>query len=195
MLTKILKAITVIVIGGSIVPSLEVRAQDAALKTNLFYDATATVSLGLEFSLAPGWTMDVLGNLNAWEFREGRKWKHVLVQPEARYWFGGTFSGYFFGMHVHGGTFNVGNVRTPMGLFGDPGPRQHEGWFYGTGISFGRQWVLSDRWNLELSVGAGYVGSDYRIYECIECGSFLGRAHDDYFGITKATLSLVLIIF
>ena len=44
---------------------LPAKAQDVALKTNLAYDATASVNLGLEFAMSRKWTMDVSGNLNA----------------------------------------------------------------------------------------------------------------------------------
>ena len=47
-----------------------------------FYDATATINLGAEIALAPKWTIDVSGNYNAWDWRDNRKWKHFLVQPE-----------------------------------------------------------------------------------------------------------------
>ena len=40
----------------------EARSQEVAIKSNLLYDATATVNLGLEFRLAPKWTLDVSGN-------------------------------------------------------------------------------------------------------------------------------------
>lgn len=47
-----------------------------ALKTNVLYDATATVNAGVEFSVAPKWTMDISGNYNSWNFSDNRKWKH-----------------------------------------------------------------------------------------------------------------------
>lgn len=62
-------------------------AQKAAIKTNLLYDATTTFNLGAEFALSPKWTLDVSGNYNPWTFSNNKKWKHWLVQPEARYWF------------------------------------------------------------------------------------------------------------
>lgn len=52
------------------------RAQNVALKTNVLYDATATVNAGVEFSVAPKWTMDISGNHNGWNFSDNRKWKH-----------------------------------------------------------------------------------------------------------------------
>ena len=61
-------------------------AQNWNIKTNLLYDATATINLGLERSFAPKWSVDLSGNLNAWSIND-HKWKHWMIQPEARYWF------------------------------------------------------------------------------------------------------------
>ena len=38
---------------------IESKAQKVALKSNLLYDATTTMNLGLEFGLARKWTLDV----------------------------------------------------------------------------------------------------------------------------------------
>lgn len=54
------------------------------LKTNILYDVGATVNLGAEVVVAPRWSFDLSGNLNAWDIN-GHKWKHRLVQPELRY--------------------------------------------------------------------------------------------------------------
>ena len=61
------------------------KAQTVAVKTNLVYDATATINAGLEVGLAPKWSLDLSGNLNAWSKDENTKWKYWMVQPEARY--------------------------------------------------------------------------------------------------------------
>ena len=44
--------------------------QNLALKTNILYDATTTVNAGIEFSLAPKWTMDISANYNGWDFSD-----------------------------------------------------------------------------------------------------------------------------
>ena len=75
-----------------------VKAQNAAIKTNLLYDATATVNAGIEFGLAKRWTLDLSGNYNGWDIN-GHKWKHWLVQPEFRYWFCDRFARHFLGFH------------------------------------------------------------------------------------------------
>ena len=46
---------------------IESKAQKIALKSNLLYDATTTMNLGLEFGLARKWTLDVPVNYNPWK--------------------------------------------------------------------------------------------------------------------------------
>ena len=60
--------------------------QNYGVKTNVLYDLTSTVNLGLEYRLADRWTFDISGNYNAWTLRENMKWKHWMVQPEFRFW-------------------------------------------------------------------------------------------------------------
>ena len=43
-----------------------ISAQKVALKTNLLYDATTTLNLGVEVNLARQWTLDLSGSLNPW---------------------------------------------------------------------------------------------------------------------------------
>lgn len=46
-----------------------------AVKTNLLYDATATVNLGAEVAVAPQWSVELSGNLNAWTLSGEKRWK------------------------------------------------------------------------------------------------------------------------
>ncbi len=85
-------------------------SQEIALKTNLLYDATMTVNLGVEAELSPKWSLDLSGNFNGWTLGHGRRWKHWLIQPEARYWLCEPFGGHFFGVHALGGQYNVGHL-------------------------------------------------------------------------------------
>jgi len=173
-------------------------AQKAALKTNLFYDATTTLNAGVEFGLSPKWTLDVSGNLNPWTFSGNKKWKHWLVQPEARYWFCDKFMGHFVGVHALGGQFNMGNWDTDFSFLGsDLGElKSHrvEGWMVGAGIAYGYAWALSRHWNLEGEIGVGYAYMRYDKYKCERCGVKVesDKTHH-YFGPTKAAVNLVYI--
>ena len=88
-------------------------AQKWAVKSNLLYDATATINLGVEAALGPRVTLDISGNYNPWEFGDAR-WKHWLIQPEVRYWLCESFNGHFFGLHAHYAEYmREGSISTP----------------------------------------------------------------------------------
>lgn len=167
------------------------KAQTVGIKTNLLYDATATVNLGAEVGLAPKWSLDVSADYNAWDFSKGRKWRHLMVQPEARYWFCERFNGHFIGLHAHWMKFNIGNVKMPFGLWKNTRDNRFEGDLYGAGFTYGYQWLLGKHWNLEAAVGVGYARVIYDRYTCKSCGRKLDSGKDNYFGPTKAALSLV----
>ena len=71
------------------------------IKTNLLYDATSTLNLGVEFRTGRRTSFDMSANWNPFSFSDNRKWKHLLIQPEFRYWTKETFSGHFLGLHAH----------------------------------------------------------------------------------------------
>ena len=56
------------------------------------------------------------------------------------------------------------------------------------------QWVVSPRWNLEFNLGAGYVYLTYDKYPCVKCGTKIGSGTNNYFGVTKAAISLIYLI-
>lgn len=175
-----------------------VPAQDVALKTNLLYDATATVNLGIEIGLAPKWTLDISGNLNAWTMSHDRTWKHWMAQPEARYWFCDRFAGHFLAIHAHGGQFNVGNLDNDFDFLGSDFSQlsdlRFEGWFVGGGIGYGYAWVLGKHWNIEAELGIGYAYCRFDEYICFDCGKKTAEDKDHhYFGLTKLALSLVYV--
>ena len=78
---------------------IESKAQKVALKSNLLYDATTTMNLGLEFGLARKWTLDVPVNYNPWKPDNGRRLRHWGIQPEVRYWFCERFRRTFIGVY------------------------------------------------------------------------------------------------
>lgn len=173
-------------------------AQKVALKTNVLYDATTTFNLGAEFCLSPKWTLDISGNYNPWTFSNNKKWKHWLVQPEARYWFCNKMQGHFIGFHALGGQYNLSNIDADFMFLGTDFAKlkdyRFEGWMIGTGIAYGYSWALSKHWNIEAEIGLGYVFSKYDQYECEKCGEKVedNKAHH-YVGPTKAALNLIYV--
>lgn len=178
--------------------SISLSAQDWAVKTNLLYDATATINLGVEKGLSSKWTIDLSANFNGWTFSDNKKWKHWLVQPELRYWPCERFNGHFVGAHLLGGVYNLSNIDMDFKLFGtDFGEldgNRFEGWMVGVGVAYGYHWMLSRRWSLEGVIGLGYVYSRADKYLCPRCGEQLeDNEPHHYLGPTKAALNLIYV--
>lgn len=169
-------------------------SQRFAIKNNLLYDATLTPNLGIEFGMGKKNTLDINANYNPFEFSNNKMYKHWLVQPELRLWICEKFNRTFFGIHAHGGEFNVSGVKLPFNIFPSLETYKYQGYFYGGGISVGYQWILGKRWNLEASVGGGYARVHYDKYYCKECSPLLESSIYNYWGLTKATLSIVYFI-
>lgn len=179
--------------GGSVV-----SAQTVAVKTNVLYDALLNVNAGAEIGLAPKWTFDLSGNFNGWTMSHNRRWKHWMVQPEARYWFCDRFGGHFVGVHAHGGQYNVGGLSNGMKFLGTDYSKlsdsRYQGWFIGAGVAYGYAWVLGRHWNLEGEIGAGYSYTRYDRFRCAGCGKKVesDKSHH-YVGPTKAAVNLVYV--
>jgi hypothetical protein len=174
--------------------SANVKAQDVAIKTNLLYDATATVNLGVEVGLAPKWTLDISGNINAWNVKEDARWRHWLAQPEARYWFCDRFSRHFIGFHAIGGQYNVGGIENNISFLGSDfsnlSEKRYQGWAAGAGIAYGYAFILGKHWNLELELGVGYAYMEYDVYDWKTDQKLQSDAHHNYVGITKLNVGL-----
>lgn len=171
-----------------------VFAQKMAIKNNLFYDATATPNLAVETALGRKTTLELGAGLNLFNFSDTKKAKHWLVQPELRWWMCDVFNGHFFGVHAHGAQFNVGGWDIPVGRLENFKDHRYQGYLYGGGISYGYQWLLSSRWNIELSLGGGFARIHYDKYPCATCGTKTDEGKYNYLGVTKSALSLIYII-
>lgn len=173
-----------------------VCAQDVAVKTNILSDVFLNINTSLEVGLAPRWTLDISGEVNAWTLSHDRRWKHWAVQPEARYWFCDRFAGHFIGAHLHGGQYNIGGIDTDFSLLGTDfstlKSTRCQGWFVGAGVAYGYAWILGRHWNIETEIGVGYSYTRYDRFRCAGCGKKVSenKPHN-YFGPTKVAVNLV----
>lgn len=177
--------------------AVDARAQKVNIKSNLLYDATGTINLGLEFGLGKKTSLEISGNLNPWIYNKqtNTKLQHLLVQPEFRWWTCERFAGHFLGLHGIWGNYNVGALDLPGGLTANTLAKyRYKGDIYGAGIAYGYQWAFRKRWALEAEIGVGYAYLSYDKYGCVSCGEYLGHRNVHYFGPTKAALSLIFFI-
>ncbi len=165
----------------SFISFLYSHGENVALKTNLLYDGLISPNLGVEVRLASQWTIDISGNYNPFELSHGRMWKHWLLQPEIRRRTSAEiFSGGFLAGHLFGGEFNYSF-----------GSRRRQGWAAGIGVGYGYTWRLGSRWGIEAEIAVGYARYTYKKYPCNSCGKVLASHDRNYFGPTKAALSVV----
>ncbi|PXV59435.1 carboxypeptidase family protein [Dysgonomonas alginatilytica] len=161
-----------------------------AQKTNLLYWATTTINFGAEVYLAKKWTAEASIGYNPWELSGRSSLRHWLVQPELRYWTCQSFEGHFFGLHGLYGKFNVGDIPLINALK----DYTYRGNMYGAGLSYGYHFPLKGKWGLELTLGLGYVHLDYDKYSCKDCLELEGSYKRNYWGPTKAGISLIYLL-
>ena len=179
-----------------LVPCSSAFAQRVGIKTNLFYGAyTFTPNLAVELGLSGRSTLDVGAGYNPWNLQgseeSNKKLVHLLGAIEYRYWLCEKFNGHFFGAHALGSQYNISEHELPL-LFGEGSKDfRYEGWAVGAGLAYGYHFLLGRSWNLEATLGIGYVYLQYDKYECPKCGGIVGSMRRDYFGPTKMGLSLI----
>lgn len=189
-------------LAGIVVPNAS--AQKIAVKSNLLDVAVGTLNLGMEFGLTPKWTLNVPLSVNPWRFGSGARYCHWGAQPEVRFWFskGSTrfsqnftrFNRAFVGGHLHFASYNFGNWPDWVVASDNMKQSRYQGYLFGGGISVGYSWILKRRWSIEVSTGLGYTRVHYEKYPCSECGSKLKESGKNYFGPTKASVSLLYMI-
>lgn len=186
----------IFILLGCAALSIPLASQNMGVKTNFLHWATGvTPNAGIEFGLNRKYTLEIGGGFNKFNlFKDNAKAYHWIVQPELRYWICETFNGHFFGLHALVSEFNVGGIDIPLGRLADLKDFRYEGYAYGAGLSWGYQWPIARRWNFEVNLGAGYAYLDYDKYPCVKCGSKLESTTENYFGVTKAAVSLIYLI-
>ena len=86
-------------------------SQQIAVKTNGLYWLTTTPNVGVEVALNNKFTFDLSAAYNPWTFKDDKKMKFWLIQPEARYWLCEKFEGHFVGVHLTGCSLPAGTWK------------------------------------------------------------------------------------
>jgi len=208
---------------ATVLLSINGYSQNFAIKSNILYDATTSINLGVEFALSDKLTLDISGSYNPWIFPQQevdsrgkpvREWegkfKHLMLQPELRWWLCEKFNRHFIGVHTHYANYNVGGLSFLPDGFGEHKTwnttdkvyeysdgiqnNRFEGWLAGGGVSYGYHWLLNSRFSLELTLGFGYTYLSYDKYRCEDCGEKITSSTMHYLGPTKAGISAVFML-
>ena len=159
------------------------RDRGMAIRTNLAYAASATPNIGLEIPIGERISVGFNAGLKPWprwfvwdwDKAVEKKWRHLLVAPEFRFWPYGVYDKLFVGTDLIYTHFNVGAVSFPFGLYPSVRNNRLQGDFFGMGVFAGWSWWLSDRWRLEAEAGVGAGYADAVKYQCAYCGAEVGN--------------------
>ena len=117
-----LKKISGLALCALLLTAVGAKAQVFALKTDVLNWAAASLNIEPEVRVGKKSTVGLAVSWNPWTVKEStknRKMKHLMVQPEYRWWPCEAFGGHFVGVHAFYSRFNAGNVDLPFGiLFG-----------------------------------------------------------------------------
>lgn len=136
----------VILVFFMILLPLSGYAQKIAVKTNALEWATISPNISAEFVVSHNMSLDLTASFNEWTPYANSKFDHLRIQPELRYWFQRPMAQHFLGftlMYIDYDLMRKGVC--------------HDGQAVGGGFTYGYDFVLSKRWNLELTAGIGTV--------------------------------------
>ncbi|MDE5842766.1 MAG: DUF3575 domain-containing protein [Muribaculaceae bacterium] len=156
--------------------------QRFALKTNLLYDAILMPNIEFEWLINKKWSVSLEGDVAWWKFSFERIYRLAVISPEVRYHIRpkSDWRGMYVGLFAGGGLYQLEN--------GGPGYRGEGGM---AGVSFGYMWPIGKYLSLDAEIGAGYMGTRYKVYENRDSHKLYMRTKTlNYFGPLKLKLSI-----
>lgn len=170
----------------------DMMAQQVTISNNLLYDAWLTPNLRMGVRLAPHWSMGVTAGYRPWptDDHKSKKWKHLLVSPDLRYWTDSVNVHHFFGVNLIYSHYNVADVKFPFGLYKSVRNERRQGDLGALGVYYGYSWPLGRHWNIEALIGVAVGYTKYNRYECGECGTKIGE-DKKWFAMPQAALNIV----
>ena len=164
-----------------------------ALRTNLLYDAGLIPTIGAEFDLGKLWSIGFDYN-GTWFYSVSRHryWQTIGGYLTLRRYLkadeeGRPFMGHHFGVYGQLLTFDI--------EFGDKGWQgAYPNW--GGGIEYGYSAWLSNRLNIDFSIGVGYLRLKYKEYDPDgDSFKWRGTYRRNWWGPTKAEVSLKWLLY
>lgn len=160
-------------------------------RTNLLFDAALVPNVGAEFHIKDGWTIGAT-YMHAW-------W---AVDPSKFYW--RTYGGELYGRKY----FGAKAAEKPLtghhaGIYAQiltydfeaGGPGQMSYLTYGAGLEYGYTLPVARKFNIDFSIGLGYLGGKYMDYTPIDDHYvWLKTSKRNLIGPTKAEVTLVWLI-
>lgn len=162
-----------------------------AIKTNLLGWVMLAPNLEAEFYLGKDYkvnhfSINVEANYTRLSFKGGsRTYRFWTFSPEGRYYFvnDNSFTGHYLGLYAHVGEYSLMMTKKERGRQGD---------YVGAGISYGWIKPISEHFDIELGLAAGWINTKYDKYGWYDpCYPYRSTKRKNTFLPTKAKVSLI----
>lgn len=170
-------------------PTKEFKPFYMAAKTNMLYDALLIPNIGLEFYLGKKWS--ILGDwMYSWWKNDHvhNYWRVYGGDIELRKWLGNKkpLQGHHIGLYAQIITYDF-----ELGGRGYLGDR----WTYGGGIAYGYSMPIARHFNIDFTLGVGYMRGEYKEY-LPQDGHYVWQCTKmrNWIGPTRAEVSLVWLL-
>lgn len=180
------------VLPTTVIPSTKKERQriTALLKTNMLYDVATIPNIGLEVAIGQQWSVGANWQYAWWSNdAKHRFWRVYGGDAECRYWFSpqykkrSTMCGHHVGLYGQMLTYDI--EWGGRGYLGDR-------WSWGAGLSYGYSLPIGRQFNIDFTLGVGYLSGDYMKYQPEDnCYVWESTRKRKWFGPTKAEVSLV----
>ncbi len=186
------KGIVYLVWMLSLILPFHAIAQDVTISNNLLYDAWLTPNLRVGVRVSPHWSLGLTGGYRPWPSDDNttRKWRHLLLSPEVRYWTDSVNVHHFIGMNVIYSHYNVGDVKFPFGMYKSVRDERRQGDLGAIGAFYGYSWPLGRYFNIEALIGAAVGYTKYGRYPCVHCGAKIAD-ESKWFAMPQAAINIV----
>lgn len=164
------------------------------LTTNLLYDAALTPNIGVGISIADRVTVLADWMYARWNNRDKRRyWRIYGGDIEVRYHIGNLreyspLGGHHIGVYGSIACYDFQTGRTHTGVLSDK-------YNYAAGLSYTYSLPVGMRFNIDFSLGMGYLWGTYKKNKLIDdCDVWLSTHKQGWFGPTRIGVSLVWLI-
>ncbi len=153
-----------------------------AIKTNAIPWCGGIMNVTAEFQISEKISVEIPLWYAPWFQTERHALRVAALQPGMRWWLGTSGDGHFFGPHLSVAWYNLKNGDFRYQDRGRPA--------IGGGITYGYSLRLRDNWNLEFSIGAGWLSLRYDRFHNVSNGAHIDLRQTSYFGIDHAGISI-----
>lgn len=168
--------------------TLEKSVPFLAFKTNALLLGAGIANLGAEVRLADRFSLDFPVIYSPYTIKNDYRLRVLGLQPEFRFWLKNFTQGHFFGLTGNFAWFNVSMSNDNRYQDTDNRP------LMGFGVSYGYSWRVHPSLAIEFTAGAGYANIHYDVFYNVHNGIQYNSGVKNYWGLTKAGISIVYIL-